>query len=111
MNNTEVTFARQYRTPSSEGFLLHVDQKPVGRLDLHFGVVSSYATLIMLQDCDERKVLDIICEIDDQQVVSAETTTEEYYITVYRGEETGFYSDDHINEHRSQHKADANGSG
>ena len=111
MNNTEVAFARQYRTPHSEGFLVHLDHKPVGRLDLHFGMASSYATLIMLQDFDENKVLDIICAIDDQLVVSAETSTEEFYITVYRGEETGFFSDDHINEHRSQHKADANGSG
>ena len=111
MNNTEVNFARQYRTPHSEGFLVRLDRKPVGRLDLHFGAASSYATLIMLQDFSESMVLDLICEIDDQLVVSAETSTEELYITVYRGKETGFFSEDHINEHRSQHKTDANGSG
>ena len=109
MNTASVNFLRQYRTSSSEGYLVRLDGKPIGRLDLHFGVESSYATLITVEDFDESDVLDLICEIDEQLVISAETSREEFYVTVYRGEETGFYSDEHIDEHRSQRRAGGNG--
>lgn len=109
MNTTGMSFLRQYRTQNSEGFLVRLDGKPIARVDLHFGVESSYATMIMLQDFDESDVLDLVCEIDEQLVVSAETSREEFYVTVFRGEETGFYSDEHIDEHRSQRRAGGNG--
>ena len=109
MNTASVNFLRQYRTSNSEGFLVRLDGRPIGRLDLHYGVESSYATLIMLQDFDEVDVLDLVCDIDEQLVISAETSRKEFYVTVFRGDETGFYSDEHIDEHRAQGRAGGNG--
>ncbi len=88
---------------------MRLDGEPIARLELHFGVETSYAALIMLQDFDESDVLDLICEIDEQLVISAETSREEFYVTVFRGDETGFFSDEHIDEHRSQRRAGGNG--
>ncbi|HJN39827.1 MAG TPA: hypothetical protein QGH28_06585 [Chloroflexota bacterium] len=110
MDRTKISFMRQYRTPSSEGYLVRLAGTAIGRLDLHFGVESSYATLILLAEHDEAEALDLICEIDEQLVVSAETSREEFYVTVYQGHETGFYSDEHIDEHRSRRPAEGNGS-
>ena len=109
MNTANINFMRQCRTPQSEGYLIRLEGKAIGRLDLHFGVESSYATLIMHRDFEETDILDLVCEIDDQLIISAETSREELYVTAYRGDEIGFFSDEHIDEHRSRRTGETNG--
>ncbi len=109
MDRTALSFMRQYRTLSSEGYLVRLAGTAIGRLELHFGVESSYATLVLLAEQDESETLDLICEIDDQLVISAETSREEFYVTVFHGHEAGFYSDEHIDEHRSRRSGEGNG--
>ncbi len=91
---TGIDFDRQYRTASSEGFNVRVEGERIGRLDLHFAGQSVYATLVLLRDLEQDDTLALIKRIDESLVVPAETPREDLYVTVFRGEETGFYSDD-----------------
>jgi len=89
-----VEFDRQYRTVSSEGYHLRSPEGPLGRLDLHFASSNVYATLVMRVDLPEEHVLRLIERIDELLVLSAETRRDDLYVTVFRGDEIGFYSDD-----------------
>lgn len=89
-----VEFDRQYRTGSSEGYHLRSAEAPLGRLDLHFGSSNVYATLVIHVDLGEADILRLIERIDALLVLSAETQRDDLYVTVFRGEEVGFYSDD-----------------
>lgn len=109
MDFSKVNLIRQYRTPHSEGYVIRQESEDFARLDLHFGSESSYATLVLFQDSEEEEVLDLIAFIDDQLVISADTAREDFYVTVYRGEEVGFYTDDFLEEHRQRRRAGGNG--
>ena len=45
-------------------------------------------------DLAEEHILRLIERIDETLVLSAETRRDDLYVTVFRGEEIGFYSDD-----------------
>ncbi len=89
-----IEFDRQYRTASSEGFNVRVEGERIGRLDLHFAGQSVYATLVLLRDLEQADTLALIERIDEVLVLPAETPREDMYVTVFRGEQTGFYTDD-----------------
>ena len=94
MDVKSIVFDRQYRTASSEGYNLCGESHRIARLDLHFTNQSVYSTLVLLEDLAEDEVLALIERIDESLVLSAETPRDDFYVTVFRGEETGFYSDD-----------------
>tara|TARA_Y100000588_G_scaffold339110_1_gene381543 strand:+ start:9099 stop:9338 length:240 start_codon:yes stop_codon:yes gene_type:complete len=48
----------------------------------------------MRVDLPEEHVLRLIERIDELLVLSAETRRDDLYVTVFRGDEIGFYSDD-----------------
>jgi len=89
-----VEFDRQYRTGTSEGYHLRSPEGPLGRIDLHFASSNVYATLVIRVDLAEEHILRLIERIDETLVLSAETRRDDLYVTVFRGEEVGFYSDD-----------------
>ena len=94
-----VTFERQFRTPHSEGYYLKSGSgEKVGRVDLHFATDVVYATMILESDATEDDVLDLIEQIDEDLVVTAEVHRDDFLVTVYRGKDLGFYSDDYFGE-------------
>ena len=103
-----VIFERQYRTPYSEGYHLLAGDGRLGHLDLHFTHGSVYATLVLEQEMDEERVLDLIERIDESLVLSAEVEREDLLVTVFQGRQTGFYSDD-FREERQARRARENG--
>jgi len=94
-----VTFERQFRTPHSEGYYMK-DGKgdKIGRVDLHFATDVVYATLVVEVDTPEDDVLDLIEQIDEDLVVTADVHRDDFLVTVYRGRDLGFYSDDYFGE-------------
>ncbi|MBI3972017.1 MAG: hypothetical protein HY332_12065 [Chloroflexi bacterium] len=101
-----VIFERQYRTAHSEGYHILAGEKRLGHIDLHFTQGSVYATLIVEVPMPEEQVLDLIERIDESLVLSAEIPREDLLVTVYQGKQTGFYSDDYLEE-RSERRASA----
>jgi len=97
-----VTFERQFRTPSSEGYYVAQGEERIGRVDLHFASDVVYATLVVEVDVDEDDVQDIIEQVDEELVLSADVPREDFLDTVYRGKDLGFYSDDFFGEEEDE---------
>src|SRR5438067_2313350 len=99
-------FERQYRTAHSEGYHVLAGEARLGHLDLHFSNVSVYATLVLEATLPEEQVLDLIEKIDESLVLSAEVQRDDLLVTVFQGTQTGFYSDEFMEE-RNQRRAGA----
>ena len=112
----QVTCERQFRTPYSEGYYLKNAQgDKIGRVDLHFAADVVYATLIVEIDTTEDDVMDLIEQIDEELVLTADVHRDDFLVTVYRGKDLGFYSDDYfgdedededVDEHEKEDDAD-----
>ncbi|HVG95385.1 MAG TPA: hypothetical protein VNK05_00630 [Chloroflexota bacterium] len=105
-SSPRIVFERQYRTPQSEGYHVMAGDTRLGHLDLHFTHSSVYATLVLEATLAEEQVLDLIERIDESLVLSAEVEREDLLVTVFQGRQTGFYSDDYLDE-RMQRRARA----
>ena len=91
---TTLTYQRQFRTPSSESYILQRDGQPFGHLDLHFGSTEVSGTLILLEEQGDDELLTLVEQIDEDLVVSADTPREDLLLTVFKGQEIAFYTDD-----------------
>ncbi len=89
----EMRFDRLFRTQNSEGYSLMDGGRRLGRT-----AATVYGTLILEVDREEQEILKMIEEIDNDLVLSAEVPREDFLVTVYRGTELGFYSDDYLEE-------------
>jgi hypothetical protein len=90
-----LAFERQFRTPHSEGYFIKAgSSERIGRVDLHFASDVVYATLVVEVDVNEDGVLDMIEQIDESLVLTADVPRDDFLVTVYRGKDLGFYSDD-----------------
>ncbi len=93
-----ITFERQCRTPQSEGYYLTKGEDRIGRVDLHFGATIVYGTLIVEVELSDDDVNDLIEQIDEQLVLTADVERDDFQVTVYQGKELGFYSDDYYDD-------------
>ena len=87
-------FAREARTPYSEVYAIDDGQHSLGRVDVHFTASATHATLVVHHSLTEEIVHDLLAEIDDQIVTSADPYREDLVVTVWRGEEVGVFADE-----------------
>lgn len=88
-------FEREARTAHSEAYLIHDgSDNEVGRVDLHFTTSVCYATLNVPDTMSEDDVQDLIAQIDDRLVMTADPYREDFVVTVWAGREFGVYSDE-----------------
>lgn len=89
-------FEREIRTPNSEVYGIESQQgQSLGRVDIHYvanGVV--HATLCIEDDLSEDDLQDMIGEIDERLVSSADPFREDFVVTVWRGRAGGVYSEE-----------------
>jgi hypothetical protein len=97
-----IRYERQYRTPSSEGYHIIAGDIRLAQLDVHFTSTSVYGTLVTFLDMPEEQILDLIEGIDEAIVLSAEVPRDDFLVTVFRGRQTGLYSDDFLEERRER---------
>jgi hypothetical protein len=109
-------YDRLYRTPSSEAYLLSEGEDALGRLELHYGSNNVYGLLILDGERAEDDVLDLIEQIDDDLVLTADVAREDFMVTVYQGREIGLYSDprddldeDDLDDDADEDEAEGNG--
>jgi hypothetical protein len=93
-----LNFQRQFRTNSSEGYLILEDDQRIGRVDLHYASENVYATIVLEIELPENEVARIIEEIDEQLVVTATVKRDDLNVWVYQGQEVGFYNDEFLEE-------------
>ena len=91
---TEYRFEREARTPYSESYTIDDGEHSLGRLDVHFTSSVAYATLAVHRSLDDDAVQELIGEVDERIVSSADPFREDLIVTVWRGEELGVFADD-----------------
>ncbi len=89
-----VTFNRQFRTPSSEVYALVEGEEAYGHLHLHFGATEVAALLVLFTEPSEEELGQLVEQIDEDLVLSADTPREDLLLTVYSGKEIAFFTDD-----------------
>ena len=94
----EYRFERECRTPNSEAYLIITGDERAGRVDLHFTPSIAYATLCVSENTSSDEIQDIIDQIDEELVISADIARDDFIVTVYQGHEVGIYSDEEFGE-------------
>jgi hypothetical protein len=92
----EYRFERETRTAYSESYSIWDDEKPAGRVDLHYTSGAVYATICLNEGADEDTVQEVIGAVDDELVMTADPYREDLVATVWAGKELGVYSDEDI---------------
>jgi hypothetical protein len=87
-------FEREARTPYSEQWTIDDGDHSVGRVDVHYTSSVTYATLVVHTSVDDEAVHELIAEIDDRVVTSADPYREDFIVTVWRGEEVGVFAEE-----------------
>jgi hypothetical protein len=88
-----VSYNRLSRTPSSEQYQLFDGTDRVGHVDLHYTHNNVFATLVLEREASEDEISDLIQQIDDELVESAETAREDFFVRVFVGRQLDEFSD------------------
>jgi len=91
-------FERTVRTESSEIFIIYGGARRVGRVDLHYGRFEVHATLLLEVDLSDDELQQLIDQLDEELVQTHDPASEDFLVTVFKGEELGFYSDEFESE-------------
>ncbi len=91
-------FERQVRTGSSEAFVVYGGARRIGRADLHYARFEVHATVILEVELTDDEIQQLIDQMDEELVQTHDPEREDFLVTVYRGEELGFYSDEYDSE-------------
>ncbi|MBI2941139.1 MAG: hypothetical protein HYY04_11945 [Chloroflexi bacterium] len=98
----DARFERQYRTAYSEGYLVYDGEDRLGRVELHYTPTVVYGTLIVERETDEDDILDLIEQIDDELVLTADVPRDDFVVSVYQGRDLGTYSDEYFEEEEEE---------
>jgi hypothetical protein len=90
----EYRFDREARTPHSEQWVIESDGAVIGRVDVHFTSSITFGTLAVHTSVDDEDVQDLIGEIDERIVTTADPYREDFVVTVWRGEQVGVFAED-----------------
>ena len=101
-------FQRESRTPYSEALIISADGVEIGRVDLHYGLDIVNATLCVPDTFAEDDVHELIGEIDDRLVLTAEPYREDFVVTVWLGRQAGVYSEE-FDDEEGEDEIDGNG--
>ena len=91
-------FERTVRTESSEIFNVYGGARRVGRVDLHYARFEVHGTLLLDVDLTDDELQQLIDQIDEELVRTHDPEREDFLVTVFKGEELGFYSDEFESE-------------
>jgi len=98
----EYRFERVCRTPFSEAYTISLDERQIGRVDLHFTSDVVNAILCVGEDMTREEIWDLIRHIDDELVDSAGVIRSDFVVTVYQGREAGVFSDEEFEEEEDE---------
>jgi hypothetical protein len=87
-------YERESRTPQSEAYVIENENGGRARADLHFTPSIVYSTLCVPTDWSEDDIRDVIADLDDRIVRTADPFREDFVVTVWAGEELAVYSDE-----------------
>jgi len=91
-------FERETRTSESESFVIVADDREFGRVDIHYGPDVVNATLCVPDNVSEDDIQDVIGEVDERIVMSANPFRDDFVVTVWIGRQAGVYSEEYDEE-------------
>ena len=100
-------FERESRTPDSEAFIIQADDSEIGRVDIHYGQDLANATLCVPDEFSEDDIQELIGEIDERLVMTAQPFREDFVVTVWLGRQAGVYSEEL--EEEAEEEVEGNG--
>ena len=104
-------YERESRTPSSEAYSIEGDGTNVGRVDIHFtdaGLV--YATLCVAENLSEDEIQELIDDIDERLVLTADPYREDLVVTTWAGRPAGvFHSEEEEEGGEEEEESENNG--
>jgi len=95
---TDYRLERECRTPYSEAYLIVAGDDRVGRVDMHYTPSIVYATLCVEEKITAETVQELIDQVDEELVMSADVARDDFIVTVYQGREIGIFSDEEFEE-------------
>ncbi|HWO93276.1 MAG TPA: hypothetical protein VNL92_00760 [Dehalococcoidia bacterium] len=91
-------YERETRTPHSESYLIDDEEgQHIGRVDIHYvpsGPV--HATLCVGEGMTEEDLEDLIGDVDERLVMTADPFREDFVVSVWRGRSAGVYSEESL---------------
>ena len=100
----DFSFEREVRTPYSEAYTIRENDRPVGRIDIHFADGVVHLALAVDESLTQDAIQEIIDTVDEDMVDAVGISREGFVVHVFQGRETIVFSDDGIDE-------DENGNG
>jgi hypothetical protein len=91
-------FEREFRTPSSESYVIEAEEDEIGRVDLHYTGSVIYGTLAVSESMTEEEIRALISDIDERLVLTTDPFREDFMVSVWTGREYGNYSDEDFEE-------------
>ena len=89
----ELDFEREVRTPYSEAYTILEEDRPVGRIDIHFTFSMVHISLAVDESLTQESIQQVIEAIDEDLVDAVGIPREELIIHVFQGRETGVFTD------------------
>ena len=91
---SDYRFERESRTPYSESYVIEVQDDAIGRIDIHYTASVTYATLCIPESLTDQETRDLVSEINERLVLTADPFREDFVVTVWAGREAAFFSDE-----------------
>jgi hypothetical protein len=98
----DIRYDRLCRTPASESYLISQGDEPLGRVELHFTSTIVHGLLVLERELPDEELNDLLEQLDEDLVWSAEVARDDFVVTVYQGREVGVYSDSDDDEEDGQ---------
>jgi hypothetical protein len=99
----DCTFEREVRTPSSEAYTIHQDDRQVGRLDIHFTDEMVHVALAADESLTQEAIQEIINTVDEDMVDALGIAREGFVVHVFQGREVGVFGDEDFGKNGADH--------
>ena len=100
------SFEREVRTPYSEAYTIRENDRPVGRIDIHFADGLVHLSVAVDESLTQDAIQEIIDTVDEDMVDAVGISREGFVVHVFQGRETGVFSDEGLTDNGSDDRDD-----
>ena len=94
----DFSFEREVRTPYSEAYTISEDDRPVGRVDIHFAGDVVHVAIAVDESLTQEAIQEIIDTIDEDMVDAVGISREGFIVHVFQGRETIVFTDNGLDD-------------
>ena len=94
----DLSFEREVRTPYSEAYTIRENERPVGRVDIHFADGVVHLAVAVDESLTQEAIQEIIDTVDEDIADAVGISREGFVVHVFQGRETGVFSDEGFGE-------------